>query len=255
MRGQHAQPVPPPPATAPASRDRSCDDVVRHAPRENRILAALPREDYERLLPELEPFPLPSGWTMHDAGVREPYVYFLTEGIVSRFYTTEDGASVGFAVTGNEGVIGIASFLGGESSPGQAVVLSAGFAFRLKATLLKREFEHDGPLPHLLLRYTHSLIAQTGQTAVCNRHHSLEQQFCRFILSCLDRLPSNELAMTQEVISEALGVRREGVTEVEGRLQDGWNHSLQPGPHRRARSHPTGSQACAAPGASSESTV
>jgi CRP-like cAMP-binding protein len=131
----------------------------------------------------------------------------------------ESGASAEFAVTGNEGVIGVASFLGGESTPNQAVVLSAGFAYRLRADLLKNEFKHDGPLPHLLLRYTQALIAQAGQTAVCNRHHALEQRLCRWILSCLDRLPGNELTMTQELIASMLGVRREGVAEAAGKLQ------------------------------------
>ena len=219
MRGQNVPSTWRFPATPSASGDRSRDQFQQHVPGQNRLLAALPREDYDRLLPDLEPFALPSGWILHSAGAREPHLYFLTEGIVSRFYVTTSGASAGFAVTGSEGIVGLASFLGGQSSPGQAVVLSAGFAFRLKAHLLNREFEHDGPLPQLLLRYTRALIAQTGQIAVCNRHHSLEQQFCRFILSCLDRLPSNELTMTQEVIAETLGVRREGVTEAAGRLQ------------------------------------
>jgi CRP-like cAMP-binding protein len=174
--------------------------------------------DYERLLPDLEPVRLPLGWTVHGAGDREKYLYFLTAGIVSRFYVTQNGASAEFAVTGSEGVIGVASFLGGEIAPSQAVVLSAGYAYRLQADLLKNEFEHGGPLPHLLLRYTQALIAQTGQIAVCNRLHSLKQQLCRWILSCLDRLPSNELTMTHEVIADMLGVRRGGVTEAAGYL-------------------------------------
>ena len=163
---------------------------------------------------------MPPGWTVHGAGDREKYLYFLTAGIVSRLYLTENGASAEFALTGSEGVIGVASFLGGESTPSQAVVLSAGYAYRLGVDLLQREFEHDGPLPHLLLRYTQALIAQTGQIAVCNRYHSLEQRLCRWILSCLDRLPSNELTMTQELIAEMLGVRRVGVTEAVGKLQE-----------------------------------
>jgi CRP-like cAMP-binding protein len=179
--------------------------------------SASAREHYERLLPDLEPVPLPLGWTVHGAGDREKYLYFLTAGIVSRFYVTESGASAESAVTGSEGVIGVASFLGGESTPSQAVVLSAGYAYRLGTNLLSNE--HDGPLPHLLLRYTQALIAQTGQIAVCNRHHSLEQRLCRWILSCLDRLPSNELTMTQELIADMLGVRRVGVTRAAGKLQ------------------------------------
>jgi CRP-like cAMP-binding protein len=177
-------------------------------------------EDYERLLPDLEPVPLPLGWTIHGACDQDKYLYFLTAGIVSKLYVMGNGASAGFAVTGREGVIGIASFLGGESTPGQALALSAGYAYRLRADLLKNEFEHDGLLPHLLLRYVQALMTQTGQIAVCNRHHSLDQQLCRWILSCLDRLPSNELTMTQGLIADMLGVRREGVTEAAGKLQE-----------------------------------
>jgi len=202
-----------------AFRDGKHAVSAQHTPRQNRLLAALPTEDYERLLPDLEPVPLPLGWTLHGAGEQQRGLYFLTAGIVSRLYVTQNGASAAFAVAGNEGVIGVASFLGGESTPSQAVVLSAGYAFRLEADLLRSEFEYDGPLLHLLLRYTHALLAQTGQIAVCNRHHSLEQQLCRWILCCLDRLPSNELAMTQELIAAMLGVRREGVTEAAGKLQ------------------------------------
>jgi CRP-like cAMP-binding protein len=202
-----------------ASRDRGRAVSAQHTPRQNRLLAALPLEDYERLLPDLEPVSLPLGRTVHGAGDTEKYLFFLTAGIVSKFYVTESGASTGFAVTGSEGVIGVSSFLGGDSTLSQAVVLNAAYAFRLRADLVRDEFKHGGPLPHLLLRYTQALIGQTGQMAVCNRHHSLEQQLCRWILSCLDRLPSKELTMTQEVISDMLGVRREGVTEAAGKLQ------------------------------------
>ena len=202
-----------------ASRDRKRALFAQHTPRQNQLLAALPPEDYARLLPALQPVPLPVGWTVHNAGDREKYLYFITAGIVSRFYVMEDGASAHFALTGSEGVIGVASFLSGESTPSQAVVLSAGHAYRLGAHLLKNEFEHDGLLPQLLLRYIQALIAQTGQVAVCNRHHSLEQQLCRWILSSLDRLPSNELTMTQDLIAEMLGVRRESVTDAAGKLQ------------------------------------
>ena len=202
-----------------ASRDRKRALFAQHTPRQNQLLAALPPEDYARLLPALQPVPLPVGWTVHNAGDREKYLYFITAGIVSRFYVMEDGASAHFALTGSEGVIGVASFLSGESTPSQAVVLSAGHAYRLGAHLLKNEFEHDGLLPQLLLRYIQALIAQTGQVAVCNRHHSLEQQLCRWILSSLDRLPSNELTMTQDLISDMLGVRRESVTDAAGKLQ------------------------------------
>ncbi len=183
------------------------------------FLQQLPADDYERLLPHLESVPLPLGWTVHGAGELENYLYFLTAGIVSRFCVTDSGASKEFAVTGREGVIGVASFLGGESTPTRADVLSTGHAYRLGADLLKSEFEHDGPLPRLLLRYIKALITQVGQIAACNRHHPLEQRLCRWILSCLDRLPSNELTMTQGMIARMLGVRREGVTAAAGRLQ------------------------------------
>ncbi len=206
-------------ATPFAPRDRRGAVSARHTPRQNHLLAALPLEDCERLLPDLEPVPLPLGWTIHRPGDREKYLYFLTEGIVSRFYVTQNGASTEFSVTGSEGVIGVASILGGESIPSQAVVLSAGYAYRLRADLVKNEFELSGPLGQLLLRYIQALIVQTGQTAVCNRHHSVEQQLCRWILSSLDRLPSSELTMTQELIAGMLGVRRQGVTEAAGKLQ------------------------------------
>jgi CRP-like cAMP-binding protein len=207
------------PGTQFASRDRARAVSAPHTPRQNHLLAALPVEDYDDLLPDLEPVPLPLGWSIHGPGDREKDLYFLTAGIVSRFYVMQNGESAEFALTGREGVIGIASFLGGESTPTQAVVLSAGYAYRLRADLLKKEFERGGPLQHLLLRYTMALVAQTGQIAVCNRHHTLEQRLCRWILSCLDRLRSNELTMTQELIADMLGVRREGITGAAGNLQ------------------------------------
>ena len=202
-----------------ASMDRKRAVSALHTPKQNHLLAALPLEDYDRLLPDLEPVALPRGWIVHNAGDREKYLYFLTAGIVSRFYVMENGASAHFAITGSEGVIGVTSFLGGESTPSQAVVLSAGYAYRLAADVVKNEFKHDGPLAHLLLRYMQALLCQTGQVAVCNRHHSVEQQLCHWILSSLDRLSSNELAMTQELIADSLGVRRESVTEAAGGLQ------------------------------------
>lgn len=202
-----------------SSRDRWHAVSARRGPRQNHLLAALPRQEYELLLPDLEPVPLPLGWTVHRACDREKHLYFLTAGIVSRLCLTESGDSAEFALTGREGVIGVASFLGGESTPSQAVVLSAGYAYRLGSSLVQHEFEHEGPLAHLLLRYTQALIAQTGQIAVCNRFHSLEQRLCRWILLCLDRLPANELTVTQELMAEMLGVRRVGVTEAIGRLQ------------------------------------
>ena len=195
------------------------DVATRPSPRQNHLLAALPAREYARLLPALEIVQLPAGWTVHGAGDPERYLHFVTAGLVARLYVTEDGASVAFAVTGSEGVIGVASFLSGESVPSQAVVLIAGHAYRLNAGALRREFEHDGPLPRLLLRYTRALLAHTGMLAVCNRHHSLDQRLCRWILSCADRLPSDELTITQEAIGEMLGVRRVGVTEALGRLQ------------------------------------
>jgi len=190
-----------------------------HTPKQNHLLAALPAPDYERLLPELELVPLQLGSAVYESGDRLGYLYFPTDSIVSLLYVLEDGASAEIAVTGNDGLVGIALFMGGESTPNRAVVQSAGYAYRLRAAVLKREFEHGGPLQHLLLRYTQALITQMAQTAVCNRHHSLEQQLCRWLLLSLDRLPTNELTMTQELIANMLGVRREGVTEAAGHLQ------------------------------------
>ena len=190
-----------------------------HSPRLNRLLAALPQEDYERLRPDLELVSLPLGWTLHRAGDAETHLYFPISGVVSRYHVTEDGASAAYAVTGNEGVIGVALFLGDASTPNQAEVLIAGFAYRLGVARLHSEFGHVGALPLLLLRYTQALIVQTTQTSVCNRHHSVPQQFCRWLLACLDRMPSNELAMTQEKIADMLGVRREGITAAAGHLQ------------------------------------
>lgn len=191
----------------------------RHAPRQNHILAALPARDYFRLLPHLEPTALPLGSALHAAGERESHLYFITEGIVSRVYVTRNGDSAEFALTGNEGVIGVASILGGDSTPGRAEVVIAGHAYRLDARLAKKELEHEGPLADLLLRYTLALLAQAGQIATCNRHHSLEQRLCRWILSSVDRMPSGELAMRQELIATMLGVRREGVSETATKLQ------------------------------------
>jgi CRP-like cAMP-binding protein len=192
---------------------------VQHTPRQNHLLAALPLDDYEHLLPDLEPVPLPPGWTIHAAGVREKYVYFVTSGFVSRVCVAENGSSTECAGTGNEGVIGVAVFLGGESTPCQAEVLTVGHAYRARADLLKNEFQHSAPLRHLLLRYTWAMMAQAGQIAACNRHHTLEQRLCRWILSSLDRLSSSELALTQERIAHVLGSRREGITEAAVKLQ------------------------------------
>jgi len=189
------------------------------SPRQNELLAALPRWDYERLLPKLEPVALPRGCCVYGAGDREKYLYFVTAGVVSRFYVTESGESAEFALTGSEGVIGIASFLGGERMPSQALVLRSGFAYRLRVDSLETEVERHGALLRLLLRYTEALIGQTGQIALCNRRHSVEQQVCRWVLSMLDRSDEDELSVTQALIAEMLGVRREGVTEALGNLQ------------------------------------
>ena len=191
----------------------------KHSPRQNHLLAALPMADYERLLPDLELVPLPLGWAVYEAGGPQGYVYFPTTSIVSLLYVMEDGASAEIAVTGFDGLIGIALFMGGESTASRAVVQSAGYGYRLRAAALKREFKLGGQLQILALRYTQALITQMAQTAVCNRHHTLEQQLCRWLLLSLDRLPSNELSMTQELIANMLGVRREGVTEAAGTLQ------------------------------------
>jgi CRP-like cAMP-binding protein len=190
-----------------------------HTPRQNHLLAALPAADYEHLLPDLELVPLPLGWAVYEAGGRLGYVYFPTTGIVSLLYVMQNGAPAEIAVTGNDGLVGIALFMGGETTPSRAVVQSAGYGYRLKAEVLKREFRQGGQLQYLALRYTQALITQMAQTAVCNRHHSVEQQLCRWLLLSLDRLSSNRLAMTQELIANMLGVRREGVTEAAGKLQ------------------------------------
>ncbi len=162
---------------------------------------------------------MPLGWAVYESGTEQGYVYFPTTGIVSLLYVMEDGSSAEIAIVGQEGVVGIALFMGGETTPSRAVVQSAGFGYRVRGKLLKSEFKRSVPLQHLLLRYTQALITQMAQTAVCNRHHALEQQLCRWLLLSLDRLPSNELTMTQELIANMLGVRREGVTEAAGHLQ------------------------------------
>jgi CRP-like cAMP-binding protein len=185
----------------------------------NRLLAALPEEIYDALQPHLEPVAMPLGFSVYEPGGAQDYIYFPTTSIVSLLYELEAGSSVAIAVTGNEGMVGIAPFMGGESTPSRAVVQSAGKGYRLDAEVLKKEFEHGGPLQHLLLRFTQALITQTTQTAVCNRHHSLDQQLCRWLLLSLDRSSSNDLVMTHELIAKMLGVRREGVTEAAGKLQ------------------------------------
>jgi len=187
--------------------------------RDNELLAALPEEAFAVLLPHLEPVPLPLGMAVYESGAKQSYVYFPTNGIVSLLYVLEDGSSAEIAIAGKEGLVGISLFMGGETTPSRAVVQSSGEGYRLRAAVLKKMFENGGALQHLLLRYTQALITQMTQTAVCNRHHSVDQQLCRWLLLSLDRLPSNELVMTQELIANMLGVRREGVTEAAGKLQ------------------------------------
>src|SRR5437588_5989042 len=185
-------------------------------PLQNRLLAALPAAGFARLQPHLELVSLPLGWAVYEAGGTQGYVYFPISSIVSLLYVMEDGSSAEIAVSGNEGLVGISLFMGGETTPSRAVVQSGGYGYRLSAAVLKQEFERGGELQHLLLRYTQALITQMAQTAVCNRHHALEQQLCRWLLLSLDRLPANELIMTQELIANMLGVRREGVTAEAG---------------------------------------
>jgi CRP-like cAMP-binding protein len=188
--------------------------------RQNGLIAALPHAESQRLLPHLEPVPLLRGSILHRAGERETHLYFITSGVVSRFYMLEDGAQAGFALTGNEGVIGVGGFFGGEGAPTQAAVLCEGYACRIGVDALWRVFAHVPTLLPLLLRYTQALITQTTQTVVCNRFHSVEQQLCRSILSCLDRLPSDELVVTQDLLADLLGVRREAITAAAGTLQE-----------------------------------
>lgn len=188
-------------------------------PEQNHLLAAIPKEVQERLFPHLELVKLPLGKVLYEPGDAMRHVFFPTDSIVSLLYVMEDGASAEISVVGNEGLIGIALFMGGGSTPSRAIVQSAGHAYRLLGTRLKDEFERHGEMLHLMLRYTQALITQMAQTAVCNRHHSIDQQLCRWLLLSLDRLPSNQLTMTQELIANMLGVRREGVTMAAGKLQ------------------------------------
>jgi CRP-like cAMP-binding protein len=187
--------------------------------RQNLLLAALPDAELQRWVPQLEIVEMPLGHVLYESGATLSHVYFPTTAIVSLLYVMENGASAEIAVVGFEGIIGISLFMGGESTSSRAVVQSAGIGFRLKAQMLKNEFNRAGPVLHLLLRYTQALITQMAQTAVCNRHHSLDQQLCRWLLLSLDRLRENELVMTQELIANMLGVRREGVTEGALKLQ------------------------------------
>jgi CRP-like cAMP-binding protein len=194
-------------------------DILSSEPIKNHLLAALPHAESQRWLPLLESVDLPLGQVLYESGITLSHVYFPTTAIVSLLYVMENGASAEIAVVGNEGIVGISLFMGGESTSSRAVVQSAGKGFRLKAQLMKEEFNRAGPVLHLLLRYTQALITQMSQTAVCNRHHSLDQQLCRWLLLSLDRLEGNQLMMTQELIANMLGVRREGVTEGALKLQ------------------------------------
>jgi CRP-like cAMP-binding protein len=187
--------------------------------RENSLLAALPDPEWRRWEPLLQPVDMPLGQVLYEPGATLTHVYFPTTSIVALLYVMEDGASAEIAVVGNEGIVGISLFMGGESTSSSAVVQSAGHGFRLAAQLLKDEFARAGPVRHLLLRYTQALITQMAQTAVCNRYHLLDQQLCRWLLLSLDRLRVNELAVTQQLISNMLGVRREGVNEAAHKLQ------------------------------------
>jgi len=191
-----------------------------HNPSQNHLLAALPTAEFERLAPHLELVPLPLGEVLYEPGGQLQHAYFPTTAIVSLHYVMETGASAETAGVGNEGVVGISLFMGGDTTPSSAVVQTAGHAYRLDSRLLKEEFKRGGLMQHLLLRYTQALITQVTQTAVCNRHHSVEQQLCRWLLLTLDRVSSRELVMTQELVASMLGVRREGITEAAGKLKN-----------------------------------
>lgn len=198
--------------------------TAQHSPSQNHLLAALPAEIFGRLSPHLELIAMPLGEVISESGGQLHHVYFPTTSILSLHYVMEDGSSAEIAGVGNEGVLGISLFMGGISTPSQAIVQTAGCGYRLKARLMMEEFNRTGGrrtgvLQNLFLRYTQALITQISQTAVCNRHHSVEQQMCRWLLLTLDRMPTNELTITQELISITLGVRREGITETAGNLQ------------------------------------
>jgi CRP-like cAMP-binding protein len=190
-----------------------------HSPSQNQLLAALPTTEFERLAPHLELVPMLLGESLYEPGGKLQYVCFPTTAVVSLLINLECGASAEIAGVGNEGMLGISLFMGGDTTPSSAVVQTAGHGYRLKAALLKEEFNRAGLMQRLLLRYTQALVTQMCQTAACNRHHSIEQQLCRWLLLTLDRMPSHELVMTQELVAAALGVRREGVTEAAGNLQ------------------------------------
>lgn len=194
-------------------------NVSRYDPNQNHLLAALPTAEFDRLIPHLELTPMLLGDVLYEPGGQLQHAYFPTTAIVSLQYVTESGASAETAGVGNEGVVGISLFMGGNTTPSSAVVQTAGYAYRLERRQLMLEFDRAGPTQRLLLRYTQALITQITQTAVCNRHHSVEQQLCRWLLLTLDRVPTGELVMTQELVASMLGVRREGITEAAGKLQ------------------------------------
>ena len=190
-----------------------------HSPNQNHLLAALPAAEFERLASHLELVPMLLGDTLYEPGGQLSHVYFPTTAIVSLLYIMESGVSAEIAGVGNEGVLGISLFMGGDTTPSSAVVQTAGHGYRLQGRLLKEEFNRAGLMQRLLLRYTQALVTQMFQTGACNRHHSIEQQLCRWLLLTLDRMPTNELVMTQELVASTLGVRREGITEAAGNLQ------------------------------------
>jgi CRP-like cAMP-binding protein len=192
---------------------------AQHSPLQNHLLAALPAHEFKRLEANLELVHLPLGQVLYESGCKLASVYFPTTAIVSMLYVLEDGASAEIAIVGNEGILGISLFMGGETTPSRAVVQSAGWGYRLDAHYIKTEFKRGGPVMLLLLRYIQALITQMTQTAVCNRHHGIEQQLCRWLLMSLDRLHTDSLTMTQDLIANMLGVRREGVTDAAGKLQ------------------------------------
>jgi CRP-like cAMP-binding protein len=192
---------------------------VANDPKQNHLLGAMPDGEWERFAPHLTAVDLELGDVLYESGTAQPHVYFPTDSIVSLLYVLENGSSAEIAIVGNEGLVGISLFMGGGTTPSRAVVQSAGHAFRMKAQFIRDEFVLAGPVQQLFLRYTQALLTQMGQTAVCNRHHSVDQQLCRWLLMSLDRLSSDVLTMTQELIANMLGVRREGVTEAAGKLQ------------------------------------
>ena len=206
-----------------------------HSPNQNHLLAALPAAEFERLAPHLELVPMLLGETLYEPGGQLQHVYFPTTAIVSLLYVMESGSSAEIAGVGNEGIVGISLFMGGDTTPSSAVVQTAGHSLPAQRGASEGGVQCVSvQCMHLLLRYTQALTVQMAQTAACNRHHSIEQQLCRWLLSTLDRLPSNELVMTQELVASALGVRREGITEAAGKIAARWSNSLPPRPHYSA---------------------